>query len=446
MRKRLLAWSLVLMSGTLFAQHDHPHNQPCGFDLWHHHIKNTDPERARQMQLAFDQWIEQSKLHVQTRDEEVYQIPVVFHVVWKEAAQNLADSVIFSQLEVLNEDYRRLNANASETRDEFLPVAADTGIEFVLAEFDPEGNPTDGIVRVETDRDGFALDLFGSANSLDEVKSSATGGSDAWNTDQYLNIWICNIEASILGQIFGLAYPPAGVPNWPDGSAAPSDDVSGVIVHYTTVGRNNPSADDDGVDGNDQGRTMVHEVGHYLGLRHIWGDAIAFLGEDGCAVDDGFEDTPNCAAADNFQCNLNANSCSNETVDLPDMIENYMDYSPDACMNMFSQEQADMMRFALINLRPGLINSPALSVNETPALQSVNVFPNPAGNQVSVATDENLNLTRVQVLDQLGRVIKEAEGQGSSLLVLPVENLRQGTYFLRIYSENDFTVRSFIKL
>lgn len=416
----------------------------CGFDHWRQHVKQNDSEQFRAMNEQYANWIEKSRENAALRDDEVYQVPVVFHVVYNTVEQNLPDSVILSQLEVLNEDYRRLNANASETREEFMPVAADVGIEFVLAELDPTGNPTNGIVRVETERSGFELDLFSEEITLDEVKFAETGGSDAWNPDEYINVWICNIEASVFGQIFGMAYPPNGAPNWPEEMLSSNPDAAGVVVHFTTVGRNNPYNDMDGVDGNDQGRTLVHEMGHYFGLRHTWGDAPPFFG-DGCAEDDGIADTPNCAAADNFMCNLSANTCVDEPVDFVDMIENYMDYSPDACMNLFTQEQADMMRFVLTELRPGLLNSNALSVTENDMNDHLLVFPNPARDQLTVQLRNGTPIERIQIYDQTGRIMHDVESVQQTQTDLSLGNLSPGHYLVRVVAGGEAAVRSVVR-
>ena len=125
-----------------------------------------------------------------------------------------------------------------------------------------------------------------------------------------------------------------------------------MVLHYPIVGSNNPQNGDDGISGNEMGQACVHEVGHYLGLRHIWGDPI---GGSGCSVDDGISDTPNQNAASQFTCNYNLNSCTDSPINYPDMVENYMDYSNDACMNMFTANQSIVMRSVLELARPGLI-------------------------------------------------------------------------------------------
>ena len=313
-----------------------------------------------------------------------YYIPVVFHIVYNTDNQNIPDSVIHSQIDVLNEDFRRLNENASNTRDEFLEFAGDPNIEFFLANLDPEGNPTNGIVHQYTDKVEFLMfeDFLSNEITLDEVKFSSSGGSDAWDTNKYLNIWVCNIGSLDilgleLGQVFGYAYPPTdidqalielsetqNVPDWPTDMLTNEESVQGVVLHYTAVGRNNPAANDDGMIENNEGRAAVHEIGHYLGLRHIWGDALALFGEDGCIVDDGISDTPNANDQAGYICDFNKNTCSGDVFgssgeDLPDMVENYMDYSPDNCLNMFTNGQINVMRNILEISRTELINEEA---------------------------------------------------------------------------------------
>lgn len=439
MFNRIFLFSLSLIfTGQLMAQQA---AHRCGFDHWIQQLGANHPENAQALHHDLDRWIEKSRQ--QGRDNEVYQVPVVFHIVYNTEAQNLADSVVHSQLEVLNEDFRRNNANASETREIFQPVAADVGIEFVLADVDPNDNPTTGIIRKYTPRTAFELNIFSPDLGLDDVKSEATDGSDPWDTERYLNIWVCNISGGFLGQIFGMAYPPANTPNWPDDMAAPDANKEGVLIHYTTLGRNNPQHADDGVDENNLGRTLVHEVGHYFGLRHIWGDAITFIGEDGCAVDDGFTDTPNCAESAGFVCNFSNNSCVDSPVDFPDMIENYMDYSQDACMNLFTQQQADMMRYVLTELRPGLLwNSPS-SVESKSVAESIAVFPNPTVADVKIIAEAMID--RVQLLDYTGRMLKEIQAVNAMKTQISLDEVASGSYLLRIFAAGDVAVHQVVK-
>ena len=355
-------------------------SQNCGHDYL---LQAKGDNYKSNYQFIYDITTERHPININT-----YYIPVVFHVVYNNDSQNIADSVLYSQIEVLNEDYRRLNENSSETRDEFLEFAGDSNIEFFLANIDPDGNPTNGIIHQFTDRDEFLMfeDIFSNEITLDEVKSSTNGGSDAWDTSRYLNIWVCNIGTlelfgQELGQVFGYAYPPTNIdealsnletaPDWPIDMLTNDEALQGVVLHYTAIGRNNPSANEDNLIENNLGRAAVHEVGHFLGLRHIWGDAITLIGEDGCNVDDGIQDTPNANDQAGYVCDFNKNTCTGDTFgssgeDLPDMVENFMDYSPDACLNIFTNGQINVMQNVLEIARPNLINTqPEISNTQT---------------------------------------------------------------------------------
>ena len=361
----MLTIIILSFSTLLYSQQEFINDSYCGSDDVVNIKSIKYPWYKQSANKVFKRALEYSQSGNVNRDI-VYQVPVVFHIVYNTENQNLSDEVIESQLNALNEDFRRLNENASNTREIFLPYAGDPEIEFYLATEDPNGNPTTGITHTYTSRSGFPYidfaDLFTGNITLDEVKSSSTGGVDAWDTSRYMNVWICNVEESFLGQVLGFAYPPVDVqdaldslnydtlPDWSSFEGALNDQsLQGIVLHYPVVGPNNPQADEDGILGNELGKTLVHETGHYLGLRHTWGDA---LFESGCSVDDGISDTPNQEAASNFECNFNQDSCADN---FPDMVENYMDYSNDACMNMFTNIQIDVMRAVLEIARPGLV-------------------------------------------------------------------------------------------
>lgn len=401
MKKVLLSLCLlILVAIAAQAQTATPHIRRC----WSHEL-----DKARSAQIpgyanAVSQTFEQAKRFAEYKashradGETVYRVPVVVHIVWNTAAENLSDAVIQTQIDKLNEDYRRMNADTTNTRAIFQPVAADANIEFYLATEDPDGNPTNGIVRTQTDRTEFSatggidpfqiltnlqdcglsldqiLDLFGFGSGtsapltsaqencvnevladfgggMDEMKFADTGGSPAWDTKRYCNIWVCDLNGDnpTLGVLLGFAYPPVGAPNWPAGQNG-TDETDGLAIHYQAFGAGSsntaplaPFSDD--------GRTVVHEMGHYLGLRHIWGD-------DACGIDDGIADTPDSDAATDATsgCNWTQNNCTGDgTPDKPDMIENYMDYSSDECQNLFSRGQVDIMRAMLEGPRGGLL-------------------------------------------------------------------------------------------
>ena len=244
----------------------------------------------------------------------VVTIPVVFHVVYANGTENISDDQLFEQLQVLNDDFRRLNAD----QDNIWPQAADTEIEFCLATRDPNGAPSSGILRVPTTSGAFG--------SSDAVKFTSQGGSDAWPADEYMNFWVCNLGGGLLGYA-----------QFPGGNAA----TDGIVCGYQFVGIDGP-----GAGAYNLGRTATHEVGHWLNLRHIWGDGP-------CGADDFVADTPESDGA-NYGCNLGSVSCSTE-----DMVQNYMDYSDDGCMNVFSQGQGDRMQalFTPGGTRAGILTS-----------------------------------------------------------------------------------------
>ena len=241
-------------------------------------------------------------------------IPVVFHIVHKTSAQNISDAQIQSQLDVLNDDFRRMNADADGTWSQ----ATDTEIEFCLATVDPNGDPTDGIQRRKTNKPSFS--------SNDNVKFNNKGGLDAWPADDYLNFWVCNLGSGLLGY----AQFPGG-----------PDNTDGVVCDYQYVGTIGTATSP-----YDLGRTATHEVGHWLNLRHIWGDG-------GCSVDDFVSDTP-LSDASNGGCAVGHVSCGSV-----DMVQNYMDYSYDACMNLFTVGQSNRMDalFAPGGARASLLSS-----------------------------------------------------------------------------------------
>lgn len=434
MNKYLLFLTLLcaLCKQSVLAQYSPVY---CGFEHFIKLKKEHQPEYCTGYDELFRKW----KTEVGSRGGGVLTLPVVFHIVYHEENQNLADSVIHSQLAVLNEDYRRMNTDAENTRDIFLPVAADCGIQFVLASTDPDGNPTTGITHTLTDRTEFELDLFAAENTLDEVKHAETGGVNAWDPEHYINIWVCNIGSSFLGQIFGLAYPPEGLSNWPAGSAAPDLSNEGIVLHYPVIGRNNPFADDDGVTENNAGRTLTHEMGHYLGLRHIWGDEI--FGNT-CSEDDGIDDTPMCGSGDQFQCDYEANTCSEgDPDDLPDMIENYMDYNFDACYNMFTEDQASLMRYVIEELRSGLLANPTLSV-KTPSLPSAQLWPNPVTDYLNISYNDELKAT-YRICSDFGQIIQEGMVLNKRI---NTQNLVPGHYVITIKAQDLGTTYNFIKL
>ncbi|MDO9295873.1 zinc metalloprotease, partial [Bradyrhizobium sp.] len=289
-----------------------PRSRSCATMEVHRRLLSRDPSYAR----ARAQIENQARILQQSGGPAarpgVTRIPVVVHVVSNTAAQNISDAQIASQIDVLNRDFRRTNPDVSSTPAAFLPLATDSRVEFFLANVDPNGAPTNGITRRQTTVASFGSD--------DAVKSQATGGTNAWPADRYLNIWVCQLSGGLLGYA-----------QFPGGPAA-NDGV--VILHsaFGTVGTAAPPFH--------LGRTATHEIGHWLNLNHIWGDD-----GTGCSGTDNVADTPNQGGPNTGTPTFPRVSCSNGPNG--DMFMNYMDYVDDPAMVMFSAGQVARMQACL---------------------------------------------------------------------------------------------------
>ncbi|CAG5078408.1 zinc-dependent metalloprotease [Parvicella tangerina] len=391
-------------------------------------LENKYPGFKEAVQTSFD-----NAHQFSTKSGQVHEVNVVVHVVYSAPEINLPDSVIYNQMDILNADYNRTNADSMNLRTIFQPIAGNPHIHFNLV----------SIERVSTTAT-FAL---GFAGMPDEVKQSAEGGSDAWDTEHFLNIWVCKLENSF-GALFGYAYPPAGLSNWPSGSNAPSPELDGVVLDYRTVGNNNPNPYPNPQGGGNfdlVGRTAVHEVGHYLGLRHIWGDGGGLFGGESCGDDDGMNDTPNQGYQSEFNCDTTLNTCIDsvggqpDPNDLPDLIENHMDYSAETCKNMFTVEQAMHMRGVLENERVGLLDDLA-GVEESSV--EFGLYPNPAREIINVYLPDSRG--DLMIYDAFGRLMLKVS-QSNELTRIDCSNWSKGIYYISYHSENVVMNKTFVK-
>lgn len=408
--------------------------EKCGFNHAVEYLNQKNPNYKQQINDAYQQWVIEANAKENKNDKSIYVVPVVFHVVWNSnnPQENLDDSVLVEQINVLNEDFRRMNADTTNLRPAFVPFVGDAQIEFQLACIDTNGNPTDGIVRVQTSTTfggGFLPDMA----SIAKIQNTSQGGSNAWNTSEYLNIWVGDINGgSATPSLLGVATPPAGLSNWPANSIPP-ELTDGAIIHYSAFGRNNPVAMTATVI---NGRTVTHEVGHYLGVRHTAENTFGGIFGSICGDDDGLNDTPNCDQSQQG-CVTTRNSCT-DTIsgagDLPDMVENYMDYSDQTCQNSFTNGQIGIMRSVLQNERNGLLTSPALSncvvgIEENNFVDKVTVYPNPSTGIINISTteDENLKITFYNGLGQTIQPVVLGKNQ--------YQINKQGIYFVNIQSK-----------
>jgi hypothetical protein len=351
----------------------------------------------------------------------VVTIPVVVHVLYNSTSQNISDAQISSQLDVLNKDFRRLNADTFRTPDIFKPFATDPGFQFQLARVDPNGYATTGIIRKRTVIQAFYID--------DDMKYSARGGDDAWDCDSYLNIWVVNLSSGILGYSSVVGGPKS---------------ADGITVQYTAFGTMGTAAAPF-----NKGRTATHELGHWLNLIHTWGDA--------ACGDDHVSDTPpqkgpnrGCPCAIQITCGSGPYG---------DMYMNYMDFTNDDCMNLFTNGQSDRMRalFAVGGVRYPLLSTAVLTATPIPDTTASNALRISGDPGLSVYPNPSSSIVSVQISDQIstGMTLEIYNGTGQRLMTIGVNqsvqqvnisSLSQGVYYIIKNNGKNRSVAKIIKL
>lgn len=256
---------------------------------------------------------------------EPFKIPVVVHIIHKGEelgiGSNLSEEQILSQIDVINEDFQRLNADTTLTPPEFSVVAGAVNIEFVLAKRDPLGNPSNGIIRQKGSKD-----IYNTVFDDEILKSESY-----WPAEDYLNIWVCDLNGENLGYA---QFPDIDLPGL-ENEPKENHLTDGVVIDYKSFGSNNKGSFENLRVPYDKGRTATHEIGHFFGLLHVFASP-------GCSTDDHVEDTP-LQDSDYKGCPTHPRSSCGSV----DMFQNYMDYTDDACMNLFTIGQAERMQTVL---------------------------------------------------------------------------------------------------
>ncbi len=412
---RVFISGLLILLSCMYADAQHA----CGSYNYQQQLLATNPA-TRANVAAVEEFVSRNISSVSSRGGGgvVITIPVVVHILYHQPSDNIPDQRVFDQIAALNAYFRRLHADTVNTPERFRNVAADCEIEFKLAISDPRRRSTTGIIRKYT-----PIPLW---EANDKMKMSSEMGSDAWDSEKYLNIWVVNLKRQ------------AGYATFPGGPA----ELDGIVLNFGSFGLNAGY-------GYELGKTAVHEAGHWLGLKHIWGD-------DYCG-NDGVDDTPTqnnftmgCPTGVRTSCGNNPNG---------DMYMNYMDVTLDGCTNLFTEGQKERMhalfqpgggRNKLLystGLNPPLIAE--IPVEEpAPRWLQPRLYPNPAASEVTIDISYDTRW--------IGKTLQLTNFQGQSIMQVTITarlqtislgRLAPGVYFLSGKKEDGATIREkFVKL
>ncbi len=399
--------------------------QRCGTDDHQAALDQAFPELKAQRELMnqnVDQFIEQNPNY---KAGLLVTVPVVFHILYTNATENIPDARIFEQLNVINQDYSRTNVDAANTRAQFVSVAANSQIQFCLAQRTPAGVATNGIVRVS-----YTGAFPNNPNTI----------STEWDHTKYLNIYVGNLGGGLLGYA-----------NLPPGSTG-NDHV--VILYSSVGGPSSPGT----FPPYHLGRTITHELGHWFNLQHTFNNGCVGLNANNCATQGDFVcDTPPTANAA-FGCPTNnPNTCTEVSpfpppysTNMVDMYENYMDYTDDGCMNIFTMGQSTRMNAAITNFRSQLLTSLGcvpVGINELLDESYVTIAPNPSNGffEISYSLPAKTMVTLL-LTDVLGKQIYRDEFSYPSIAksTIDISNQPTGIYHLRIETANGYLVKKLV--
>lgn len=350
---------------------------------------------------------------------DMIKIPVVIHILYQTPDQNIPKDAIDIMINALNRDFNKRNSDTVNIPAAFKPFATAMGFEFKLATTDPRGSGTTGIVRKYTPVRYWLSD--------DKMKFSSSYGDDAWDSKSYLNIWLCNLQ-----DVLGYSTLP-GMDAEKDGVVLSFEDIMNARGTSPTI--------------NDS-RTIVHEVGHWVNLYHIWGDE--YCGDD--KVDDTPKQstyTPGCPSG-------TRTSCGNTLAG--DMYMNFMDFTDDVCMHMFTKGQRTRARalFEVGGPRYSILYSKGLDISAKegaelpdfyPKWLNAQLYPNPATSSINIyfEYDERWVGRKLEILDMSGKVVLSMI-INSKIQKIDISRLNAGVYFISAKKDDEKLNGKFVKL
>jgi hypothetical protein len=315
-------WSTGGLTMAAKPKQQPPHRKCGAMEAHHRLLEQYESFRTNLARLESDTRARLAQPRFKVADQSIT-ITVVVHVVHKTAAEKISLAQVQSEIAALNRDYSAANQDKSNVPAVWSGLVSSADIQFALAAKDADGAATNGVTYTQTSQDSFGTD--------DAVKKAATGGADPWPSDKYLNLWVCTLGGGLLGY----AQFPGGPP-----------ETDGVVILNAAFGTTGTAADPFNL-----GRTATHEIGHWLNLRHIWGDT-----ED-CSGTDFVDDTPNAQLPNYGKPTFPHISCNNGPNG--DMFMNYMDYVDDDTMVMFTTGQVARMHATLAGPRNSFVSATA---------------------------------------------------------------------------------------
>jgi len=427
-----------------------PHNGlvRCISTEYEQSLQEKNPNRLSTE--AFEQWIapkiEEAKQKMANHRNvaTVVSIPVVVHVIHNGDAvgsgENISDARVLSQITVLNQDFRKMAGTNGENDN---PVGADVEVEFCMAQRKPDGTATNGIDRVN-----LGVASWASESSVENNLKPNT----IWDPTQYFNIWVCAFSTSQSAELYGTL----GYAQFPDSSGLGGLDASGgaattdgVIIDYRCFGSKAIANTGTYYTDYDQGRTATHEIGHCFGLRHIWGDSSSCTVNATDSYKDYCPDTP-AASQENYDCDAVYDSCPSATGN--DMTENYMDYTYDICMNIFTLNQKARILAVIQNsprrntLPTSLACQAPMKMSQFELFDNIKLYPNPANDYVNVNISQGTELPdSFGIYNTLGQCIIQVKVTTSNDLTVNTSSLAKGVYLLKVNKETASKTLQFIK-